>query len=136
MKSKTSAPRPKVQNYMTRSPHCVGKWVELSEALSMMRELEVRHLPVEENGLLVGSLSRRNLMAALASPMAKTLTIGDIMEPDPYLVAPDADLAEVVEAMASDRIGSAIVTLDEKVVGIFTTVDACRALHEILDDIY
>jgi CBS domain-containing protein len=36
--------------------------------------------------------------------------------------------------MADNRIGSAIVTKDGKLVGIFTVTDACRALAEVLGD--
>jgi CBS domain-containing protein len=35
--------------------------------------------------------------------------------------------------MAEDHIGSAIVTKNDKLVGIFTVTDACRALAEVLD---
>jgi CBS domain-containing protein len=35
--------------------------------------------------------------------------------------------------MAENRIGSAIVTKDGKLVGIFTVTDACRALAEVLE---
>jgi CBS domain-containing protein len=35
--------------------------------------------------------------------------------------------------MAEHHIGSAIVTKNDKLVGIFTVTDACRALAEVLD---
>jgi hypothetical protein len=48
--------------------------------------------------------------------------------PLPYLVSPSTPLDEVVAAMAENRYGSALV-VDERnrLVGIFTTVDALRA---------
>jgi len=36
--------------------------------------------------------------------------------------------------MAENHIGSAIVTKNDKLVGIFTVTDACRALAEVLGD--
>jgi CBS domain-containing protein len=39
----------------------------------------------------------------------------------------------VARTMAEHHIGSAIVTKNDKLVGIFTVTDACRALAEILD---
>jgi CBS domain-containing protein len=35
--------------------------------------------------------------------------------------------------MAEHHIGSAIITKNDKLVGIFTVTDACRALAEILE---
>ncbi|MFX8848650.1 CBS domain-containing protein, partial [Acinetobacter baumannii] len=43
-------------------------------------------------------------------------------------------VAEVARVMAEKRIGSAIVTKNNKLVGIFTVTDACRALAQILGD--
>ena len=35
--------------------------------------------------------------------------------------------------MAENRLGAAIVTKHDKLVGIFTVTDACRALAEVLE---
>ena len=45
---------------------------------------------------------------------------------------PEAPLDEVVREMAEHRYGSAVVLANGKVVGMFTTVDACRAFAELL----
>jgi acetoin utilization protein AcuB len=49
-----------------------------------------------------------------------------------YSVAPDAPLEEVVAEMGERKYGSAVVMENNKVVGIFTTVDVCRAFAKIL----
>jgi acetoin utilization protein AcuB len=49
-----------------------------------------------------------------------------------YAVQPDTTLDVVAEALAEHKYGSAVVLDNEKVVGIFTTNDACRALAELL----
>jgi len=43
-------------------------------------------------------------------------------------------VAVVARTMADNHIGSAIVTKDDKLVGIFTVTDACRALARVLGD--
>jgi acetoin utilization protein AcuB len=60
------------------------------------------------------------------------LTVAEAMTEEPYTVEPDAPLDQVTSTMASEKYGSAIVMQNHKVVGIFTTVDACRALSELL----
>jgi acetoin utilization protein AcuB len=49
-----------------------------------------------------------------------------------YTVSPEAPLDEVVNEMAAKKYGSAIVVQNNKVVGIFTTVDVCTAFAELL----
>jgi acetoin utilization protein AcuB len=46
--------------------------------------------------------------------------------------SPEAPLAEVIEAMLERKAGSAVVVENERVVGVFTTIDAMRALLERL----
>jgi acetoin utilization protein AcuB len=52
---------------------------------------------------------------------------------DPYQVAPETPINEVANTMAKERLGSAVVVKNGRVVGIFTTVDACRCLAEVLE---
>ena len=54
------------------------------------------------------------------------------MTQTPYTVAPETPLDEVVLKMAEHKYGCAVIAQNEKVVGIFTTVDACRAFAEML----
>ena len=49
-----------------------------------------------------------------------------------YAVAPTALLSECVTHMAEHHLGCVVVCKDEKVLGIFTTTDACRLLAERL----
>jgi acetoin utilization protein AcuB len=54
------------------------------------------------------------------------------MTSHPYFVSPDAKIDEVVSEMAEHKYGAAVVMQNEKVVGVFTTVDAMRAFNELL----
>jgi acetoin utilization protein AcuB len=48
-------------------------------------------------------------------------------------VRPDTPVDEVAREMADRRYGCAVVIEGGKVVGVFTTTDALRALSELLD---
>jgi acetoin utilization protein AcuB len=50
-----------------------------------------------------------------------------------YCVSPDAPLVEVAREMAEHKYGSAVVVEGPKVVGVFTTTDALRALVALED---
>jgi acetoin utilization protein AcuB len=125
-----------VRDYMSPCVHSIGKAQTLATAHSMMRKWQVRHLPVLEGGKVIGLLSLRDLhlVETLRDVDPGKVSVQDAMTPEPYMIAPDADLRTVAVEMATRKLGSALVARGGKVVGIFTTVDALRALFELLDE--
>jgi acetoin utilization protein AcuB len=122
---------------MTRMPKTLPVSAPLEEALMLMRQQGFRHVPVEEAGKLVGVLSDRAVKSAAASGWAKKLTVGDVMIGDPFTTSTDTPLDAVASVMAEEKFGCAILCDDAgKVEGIFTTVDACRALRQLLETVY
>lgn len=119
---------------MTTSPHTVGDDQTLARAANLMREFKIRHLPVLRGGKLVGMLTERDvaLVETLKGVDAQVETVADAMSSEVYAVTPETPLDEVASEMASRKYGSAVVVQNNKVVGVFTTVDACRALNELL----
>lgn len=128
---------PQIQKFMTAMPHTIGKDIPIKTALSKMRELRVRHLPVQEGGELVGILTDRDLKLASAFVDAQDLTVEEVMTPDPYTVLPEASMDSVAFEMAEHKYGCAIVRqANGKIVGIFTAVDGLRVLGETLGSFY
>lgn len=125
---------PKVQKYMTTLPHTIGVSQPLIAAYRLMKEERIRHLPVLDGGQLVGLLSDRDIhfIESLRDVDPQKVRVEDAMTASPYTVSPDSPLDEVVGEMAAKRYGSAIVTSGERVVGIFTAVDAMQAFHDLL----
>jgi acetoin utilization protein AcuB len=125
---------PTVQKYMTYVPRTIGSDQSIATAVDYMRKLHIRHLPVLKGGQLVGILSDRdvNLVLGFKDVNADTLTVEEAFTPDPYFTTPDAPLDEVAALMAEKKYGTALVVDNGKLVGIFTEVDALRALSELL----
>jgi acetoin utilization protein AcuB len=123
-----------VSEYMTRSPASIGAEQPLSVAHDLMRKKRIRHLPVLHGGKLVGIVSLRDLhlVETLEGVTPDRVSVEEAMSPDVYCVTSDAPLKGVVREMARRKLGSAIVTRGTKVVGVFTTVDALRALDQAL----
>jgi len=125
---------PAIQKYMTTVPHSIGIEQSLGVAARMMAEYHIRHLPVLHGGQLKGILTDRDLRLIQSFPDVdlEIATVEEAMTEEPFTVSPDAPLDDVVSEMAEKRYGSAVVVQNHKVVGIFTTVDACQALAELL----
>jgi acetoin utilization protein AcuB len=124
-----------VGTYMTRAPYTIGVEQSLAVARRLMSENHIRHLPVLHGGDLVGMLSDREVESFEALPGSSRLTVEEAMVPDVYVTSDDAPLAAVAEEMARRHVGSAIVVAgaeSTKVLGVFTAVDALRALADAL----
>jgi acetoin utilization protein AcuB len=82
----------------------------------------------------VGVVSERDLMMALGlAGVDPTRTpVAQAMSPAPRTLSPDSSLEWVAAAMAQQKIGSMVVVEQQRIVGIFTTIDALRALGELL----
>lgn len=122
----------RVSDYMTELPVTVETGMRLSDALDRMYTDNIRHLPVvDTGGKLVGMLSTRDIAAAAAlrGLDPDKATVETAMATVPFTCADHSPLVSVVERMERDRLGSAIVTRDNRPIGIFTTTDALRVLR-------
>jgi acetoin utilization protein AcuB len=99
-----------------------------------MRERGIRHLPVAESGKLLGIITERDVrfVESFQYVDPEELTLDQAMTEEPYAVSPDTPLDEVATTMAEEKYGSALVVQNDRIVGVFTTVDACRALADLL----
>lgn len=129
-----SKAEPLIQKYMTPAPHSVDAGKSVKEAEQMMSNLKIRHLPVMKDGQLFGILSDRDIKLAMAFFDAESALVKviDICKEKPYIVDPDAKMHEVLDEMASKHYGSALVVQNHKLVGIFTTMDACSGFSKVL----
>lgn len=121
---------PPVRSVMTPFPHSVKTGDPLLRAQALMAQHEIRHLPVTEDDELVGVLTDRDLKRALdpdlGLPPKEELLVRDVFVADVYVVEGGEPLDRVLEHMASNHIGSALVTRDGLLMGILTATDACR----------
>jgi acetoin utilization protein AcuB len=120
-------------HFMSAAPLTIGAAESLEQAHALMRAHRVRHLPVLRGGRLVGILSQRDLVLIESLPGvdAREVPVEDAMTTDIYAVGPTTSVADVASRMAERKLGSAIVRDGERVVGVFTVTDACRALAQL-----
>ena len=126
---------PMIGTYMTRSPRSIDAAASIKDAQAMMKEHDIRHLPVTKNGVVIGMLSDRDVKVAygLRGVEPAGLPVETVCQKDPYIVDSQALLRHVAHTMAVKHYGSTVVVDDGKLVGIFTTVDACRVLTSLIE---
>jgi len=111
----------------------------LDLADDVMRLGHVRHIPVLDDGRVVGIVTHRDLLAA---SLSKTLAfdpkqrrtflhsvdVGEVMTRDVVTVAPDATLGEAAGLLLGRKIGCLpVVKPDGTLVGLVTETDLLRA---------
>jgi len=128
---------PHVGSVMTPFPYFVDADDEVTEVKRLMNEHHIRHIPVQQEGRVVGIVSQGDLYRGIdrLSPTTDKIRIRacDIMVDVPYIVAFDTPLNEVAFEMAERRIGCAIILHHEKLAGILSATDICRILADILE---
>jgi acetoin utilization protein AcuB len=99
-------------------------------ARTLMVEHSIRHLPVKDGNTLVGVLTDRDLKRALdpnlGLPPEEELFVRDVFVPGAYVVDVTEPLDGVLDQLSTRHIGSALVTKNGRLVGIFTLVDTAR----------
>lgn len=130
-----SKAEPTIQKYMTHQPHSIQAKSTIKDAVGKMDLLNIRHLPVMEGDKLVGIVSDRDIKLATSfvEVNPELVKVKDVCHEHLYLVEPTSLLKDVALEMAKTHCGSALVTQNGHLVGIFTTVDACRALGEVIE---
>lgn len=120
-----------VEEYTSPNIMTASKEDLLIDLDKIMKDKNIRHMPIVENGKVVGVLSQRDLYKVDKNEL-DSINVDAIMTKEPYLVSKSELLHDVAYHMSSKKIGSAIVTEGNKIFGIFTTTDALNALVEVM----
>ena len=129
------ATQPTVREYMTPDPVTIDGGLSVNDASTRMFQINARHLPVYVSGHLVGILSDRDLarVSSVEGFESKSSTAEQACTPNPYVVGPDAPISEVVQVLADQKFGAALVMEGGHLLGMFTVIDALRAFVSMLN---
>jgi len=131
----------RVHEVMHRGPKVLKLDDTVATATKRMSDLKLKRLPVVDNeGRLVGILSRADVLRAVAESFprelpvsalrAGALTAGDLMRSDAPVVRADAPMQQVVNAVASTRLNRVVVVdADNRVVGVIADADVLRSVE-------
>ena len=97
----------------------------------------IRHIPIVDDGRLVGIITERDLIGAAASQifglkqknksaLLKSVSIKEIMKKRVVTAAPDTPIKDIAHLMAEKKIGCVPVVSAGAVVGLVTTTDILR----------
>jgi len=133
-----------VYNEMTPHPITITPDRSVFEAQQIMKERNIRHLPViTPKGTLVGLVTRTSLDTALPAKLT-TLSIWELnyqlnqikvsqaMERNLVTVPENMPIEQAARLMVEKKVGSLLVVRGDRLVGIITDIDMMRILEELL----
>jgi acetoin utilization protein AcuB len=136
------------RDWMTRKLVTLSPEASVAEALTLCRERRIRHIPILEEGRLVGIVSDRDLRdaspalgdAQRASALQK-IRVGDVMTREVSTADPQDSIENLAQEMYELKIGSLpvvaegpmvdeglVAVAEEELMGIVTSSDVMRAL--------
>jgi len=136
---------PTVSRWMTTNLVVIDTDASIVEAIHLLKEHNIRRLPVVSGGKVAGILTERMLKDYTPSKATSLDTwevhyllsktpVSAAMNPNPNRVAPDTNVAEAAKIIHDRKLNGILVMDGESLVGIFTTTDALQALADICND--
>ncbi len=131
-----------VAKRMMRNPVYVDENDSMKKAMDLLKEHEIRHLPVLKDGeKLVGIVSERDIKQASPSPataleireiyyLLDKVKVKQIMTRRPYTISPTAPIEEAALILREKKIGCLPVIEEGRLVGILTETDILDAFIE------
>jgi len=133
----------RIRDVMTKNPITVDSESLVLDAQRIMRENNIRRLPVVDKGNLVGIVTQHDLLQASPSPatslsihelnyLLAKMKVKEIMKKNPITLTPDTPFEEALKMGQDKKIGSFPVVENGKLVGIATESDIVRFLTRAL----
>ena len=131
----------KAMQAMTRNVVCIHEDDSLEVARDIMKEWEIRHLPVVRGMALVGVLSDRDLLLYTEAdrtncPAIAERSVGETMTRSPVTCRAGDSISHIAGLMVENKIDCVPVVEDDgEVIGMITSTDMLELLREreILD---
>jgi CBS domain-containing protein len=128
-----------VGDHMTRDVKTVVRGVTLRELGDLFEKEDFNTYPVEENGQVVGLVSKFDHLACFVFTPAHMMpryddlmkrTVADVLTSDFIYVGTDTRLTRVLQLMVDHRIRSMpVIDNDQRLAGIISREDVMRALQ-------
>jgi acetoin utilization protein AcuB len=132
----------RMRDVMTKNPITVGSETPIAEAKRIMKEKNIRRLPVVDKGKLVGMVTERMILEASPSPatslsiyevhyLLSKMKVKEVMVKNPIIVSPHTTFKDALLLGQQKRIGAFPVVDKGKLVGIATESDLVRFITSI-----
>jgi len=132
-----------VRRKMKKDLITITKDERMTTARKIMKEKNIRHLPVVDGKKLIGLVTNMDIRKAEASPatsleirelhyLLDKLTAGEIMTRNVITISPDISIEEAATLIHDNKIGCLPVVEDGNLVGMITENDVMEILIDVM----
>ena len=122
----------KVARRMVSKVITITSSATVNDALHLLHQNTIRHLPVVERGTFIGFVAETALRQVLLLPGGNDICIKDVMNKEPITIGPEENLEEAARLIYEHKIGALPVLENGKLVGIVTVGDILAAFIELM----
>jgi len=122
----------RVGEIMNKKPITIAPDRRVGQALKLMQQHQIRHLPVIKDGRMVGWISARTLREVLLASMLEVITVADVMVEAPISVNQETSVEEAARLVHEHKIGGMPVVEGDMLVGVITVNDLLSAFIMML----
>ena len=124
----------RVRSLMIQDPVTVSDRTSVQEAIHLMEENDIRHLPVVNNSKkLVGWVTLGDMKQGLLPAVVTGISMADLMIRNPITIQPDDDIEVAAQIIFEKKIGGLpVVNGGNKVIGVITVTDILGAFVKIM----
>ena len=132
-----------VRKKMQKNITTITKDERMTTAKKIIKEKNIRHLPVVDGKKLIGLVTNMDIRKSEASPatsleirelhyLLDKITVGEIMTRNVITIAPDISIEEATTLLHDNKIGCLPVIEDGNLVGLLTEGDVMEILIEVM----
>ena len=121
-----------VRNTMTSPVVTIEPKATVRQALDLMRERDIRHLPVVSPEGLVGLVTERTVLPLIMPSMLEEITVAEAMIAEPMTIGPNDSLETAARIVYEHKVGCLPVVEDGRVLGMLTVPDLLATFVEFL----
>jgi acetoin utilization protein AcuB len=134
-----------VDEIMTNQLITAKPSTSIRRVMELLAEAEVRHIPITENGELVGIVSDRDLRAFQVPPLSLIEKPGElaamigkpistVMSSNVVTVQPETEIEEAIDLMLDQKVGAIPVVREDtgELAGILSYMDVLKAARNAL----
>jgi acetoin utilization protein AcuB len=122
----------KVKNWMKVNPVTIERTALLQEAAELMEEHAIRHLPVVEDGHLVGFITQTDLRQYFFPSMVEKIPVHEVMVVNPITIDVNSSIEKAARLIHDFKIGGLPVMDKHRLVGMITASDIVSGFIEVM----
>jgi acetoin utilization protein AcuB len=122
----------KIKERMSLDPHTVGPDASVDEALGIMTAHGVRHLPVVDDGKLVGLVTDTQLRSAWFPSLLEEVVVREVMTADPFTIDQESTVYQAARLLYNHKLTGLLVLDQGKLAGIITLADILGVFVDLL----